>query len=73
MHGINTQCQQCYQRLVERTHVDPDIAVESLHRQLNEVLQSPRPLSISCVSKTIQSRRGFALELMHYEPYDYDY
>ena len=38
---------------VERLHADPNITIESLHRQLNEVFQSPCLVSISCISKFI--------------------
>ena len=41
------------QGLVERLEANTNMTIESLHRQLNEVFQIPRPISINCVSKAI--------------------
>ena len=44
---------ECIQLLVDRLHVDPDMTVESIHRQMDEAFPFPCHVSISCVSKPI--------------------
>ena len=60
------------QWLVERFDANPNITVESLHRQLNEVFQFSRLVSINCDTKAIWSQVGFALKLMRYVLDDYN-
>ena len=60
------------QWLVEMLHVNPHVAIESLRCQLNEAFQFPRLVSINYVLFAIQSQVGFILELMCYEPNDFN-
>ena len=47
------------QLLVKRLHIDPDIAVESLHRQVNEVFQFPHLVSISHFLNVVEWAFGY--------------
>ena len=60
------------QWLVERLHVDPNITIESLLCQLNEVFQLCCHVFITCISKAVQSQVGCSLKLLRYEPNDYN-
>ena len=60
------------QWLLGRLDAYPNITVESLHCQPNEVFQFPHHVSISCDSKAIQRQARFTLKLMQYELDNYN-
>lgn len=52
--------------------MDPNIIVESLHRQLNQAFHFPHLVSIICFSRAIRSQAQGNVKFMRYESNDYD-